>query len=249
MKIGISTLALYPEKLENILGRLEELNVDFCEIINEYPYHQVKSDELDSFNIKTTIHAPLSDINLASPNQAIRKASIQQMKRSMDLALSLDAEVVVVHPGQMPILGRDLEEAVLRYNRESLAECAVYAADCGVNMCVENMPRIDGLLFQDLDELDRLVKDIGAQITLDVGHAHNNFIPTKDMLKSSRVKHVHLSDNDGTFDQHHALGSADIDFKSLIDDLQKMNYQGILVVEVKGAADVKPSLSYLQGII
>lgn len=249
MKIGVSTLALYPEKLENILGRLEELKVDFCEIINEYPYHQVESDELESFNIKTTIHAPLSDINLASHNQAIRKASIQQMKHSMDLARILDAEVVVVHPGQMPILGRDLEKAVLGYNLESLAECALYATDCGVAMCVENMPCIDGLLFQDLDELDRLVRDIDAHITLDVGHAHNNSIPTTEMLKSSRVKHVHLSDNDGSFDQHHALGSAEIDFKSIIGDLQKLKYRGILVVEVKGASDVEPSLSYLQGLM
>jgi sugar phosphate isomerase/epimerase len=249
MKIGVSTLALYPEKLENILSHLEELKVDFCEIINEYPYHQVGSDELESFQIEVTIHAPLSDINLASPNRAIRKASIQQIKRSMDLARSLDTEVVVVHPGQMPILGRDLEDRVLGYNQDSLAECALYATDCGVTMCVENMPCIDGLLFQDLEELDRLVREVDAHITLDVGHAHNNSIPPKEMLKSSRVKHVHLSDNDGSFDQHHALGSADIDFKSIISHLQELNYQGILVVEVKGPDDIKPSLSYLQGLL
>ena len=120
MKIGVSTLAMYPEELENILDRLEELKVDFCEIINEYPYHQVGIDELESYQIQTTIHAPLSDINLASHNQAIRKASVQQMKRSIDLARDLDAEVVVVHPGQMPILRRDLEEAILGYNLKSL---------------------------------------------------------------------------------------------------------------------------------
>jgi sugar phosphate isomerase/epimerase len=116
-------------------------------------------------------------------------------------------------------------------------------------MCVENMPRIEGLLFQDLEELDLLVRDLDVHMTLDVGHAHNNSIPTTEMLKSSRVKHVHLSDNDGTFDQHHALGSADIDFESIISGLQKLNYRGILVVEVKGASDIKPSLSYLQGLL
>ncbi|MDI9437636.1 MAG: sugar phosphate isomerase/epimerase [Euryarchaeota archaeon] len=249
MKIGVSTLALYPEKLDNVLGYLEELKVDFCEIINEYPYHQVGSDDLESFNIQATIHAPLSDINLASPNQAIQKASIMQVKRSMDLARSLDAEVVVVHPGQMPILSRGLEEAVLRYNQDSLAECAAYAFDCGVSMCVENMPRINGLLFQDLAELHQLVQDLDVHITLDVGHAHNNSIPPAEMLKSSRVKHVHLSDNDGSFDHHHALGSAGIDFKSIISHLQELNYRGILVVEVKESADIKPSLSYLQGLL
>ena len=116
-------------------------------------------------------------------------------------------------------------------------------------MCVENMPRIEGLLFQDLEDLDHLVREIDAHITLDVGHAHNNNIPTAEMLRSSRVKHVHLSDNDGSLDQHDALGSADIDFKSLMRDLQKINFQGILVVEVKSAEEVEPSLSYLKGLM
>ncbi len=58
----------------------------------------------------------------------------------MDLAVKLESPVVVVHPGQMPILGRDLENKVLEYNLESLKECASYAHDCGVTMGVENIP-------------------------------------------------------------------------------------------------------------
>ncbi|HMK54885.1 MAG TPA: sugar phosphate isomerase/epimerase family protein [Methanobacteriaceae archaeon] len=247
MKIGVSTLAMYPAELKNILRHLEELGVEYCEIINEYPYHQV--EDLDSYQVKTTVHAPLSDINLASHNRAIREASIREMKSSMDLAVKVDSPVVVVHPGQMPILRRDLEKKVLNYNLESLKDCASYAHDCGVTMCVENMPLIPGLLFQDLEELDELVKEIEAQITLDVGHAHNNQISIQDMLRSSHIKHVHLSDNDSSFDQHDALGSADIDFKSIINGLKKINYNGILVVEVKSAIDVEPSLSYLKDLI
>lgn len=247
MKIGVSTLAMYPEELKSILGHLEELKVDYCEIINEYPYHQV--EDLNSYCVKTTVHAPLSDINLGSHNRAIREASIREMKSSMELAVKLESPVVVVHPGQMPILGRDLENKVLEYNLESLKECASYAHDCGVTMGVENMPHLPGLLFQDLDKLDTLVKEIDAQITLDVGHAHNNQISTEDMLRSSRIKHLHLSDNDGSFDQHHALGSADVDFQSIIQGLKQRGYKGILVVEVKSAMDVKPSLHYLKGLI
>ena len=33
---------------------------------------------------------------------------------------------------------------------------------------------IEGLLYKDLNELENLVLDIDAYITLDVGHAHNN---------------------------------------------------------------------------
>jgi sugar phosphate isomerase/epimerase len=249
MKIGVSTLAMYPDDLYLVLERLEDQKVDYCEIINEYPYHQVNSDETDSFDIKYTIHAPISDINLSSPNHIIRRASVGLMKNAMDLAVDLDSEIVVLHPGQLPILNRNLESKILELNHDSLSECSKYAHECGLSICVENMPRIKGLLFQDLEELDKLVREIGADITLDVGHAHNNHFSAKDMVNSSKIKHIHLSDNDGSFDNHQALGAGNIDFKSVIMGLKGANYDGILVVEVKSLPDVEPSLKYLRELV
>ncbi len=66
------------------------------------------------------------------------------------------------------------------------------------------------------------------------------------MLKSPRIKHIHLSDNDGSFDNHNALGSADIDFKSLFNELNKIKYDGILVVEVNDPQAVSESLDFLE---
>ena len=43
-------------------------------------------------------------------------------------------------------------------------------------------------------------------MTLDVGHAHNTGFSTEEMVKSNHIKHIHLSDNDGSFDNHEALG-------------------------------------------
>ncbi|CEL25264.1 sugar phosphate isomerase/epimerase family protein [Methanobacterium formicicum] len=106
MKIGVSTLALYPQPLQEVLEFLEEKNVDYCEIINEYPYHEIDDGLLDSYQVKLTVHSPLSDINLASHNQLIRNSSITAVKRSMDRAVEWNADLVVVHPGSMPIMGK-----------------------------------------------------------------------------------------------------------------------------------------------
>jgi sugar phosphate isomerase/epimerase len=246
MKIGVSTLALYSQPLKEVLECLEGRKVDYCEIINEFPYHQIDDGFLESYNIKLSVHAPLSDINLASHNQNIRRTSLEEVKRSMDLAVEWNAEVVVVHPGSMPIMGSKIKEKILDYNLTSLQACSIHAQDCGVTMCVENMPNIDGLLYQDLLKLDNLVKDIDAYMTLDVGHAHNNGFSAEEMLKYSRIKHVHFSDNDGTFDQHNALGKGNIDFESILKTLKKIKYHGILVVEVKNLQDVFHSLDYLK---
>lgn len=249
MKISISTLPYYPRPLEEILDILTELNQGYCEIINEYPHDNLDYDVLNSYDIKFTIHAPLSDMNVASHNQRIRNSSVAEIKKSMDTAIKLGSEVVVVHPGHIPILGRKLTTQIMECNLESLRVCSRYAREVGIYMCVENMPDIEGLLFKDLDELEELILDIDAYMTLDVGHAHNNGFSVEDMLKYSHIKHVHLSDNDGSYDSHHALGNNiddnGLDFNSLISGLRKVRYDGQLVVEVEEPSAVEESIDYL----
>jgi sugar phosphate isomerase/epimerase len=222
----------------------------YCEIINEYPYDSFDYDMLNSYDVEYTIHAPLSDINVASHNESIRNASISLIKNSMDIACKLDSEIVVVHPGYMPILGRKITPKVMAFNRNSLKECSNYAEEVGVKMCVENMPDIENLMFTNLDDLNELILDIDAYMTLDVGHAHNNNYTVEDMLKYSRVEHIHLSDNDGSYDSHHALGNNKedngIEFITLFEDLRKINYGGFLVVEVEEPESVKESIDFIK---
>jgi sugar phosphate isomerase/epimerase len=249
MKIGVSTLALSPLPLEDILSYLEELKVDYFEIIHEYPHHEVASELIESHTIRTTVHSPLSDINLASPNKSIRKASISQVKKSMDLAVELNTDIVVVHPGQVPFLSREYKEEILKNSFNSLDECQAYAEDLGVFMCVENMPNMDGFLFQDLNDLNQLAEDLGTLITLDVGHAHTMGFSTDEMIQSDYLGHTHLSDNDGSFDNHEALGKCNIDFENLLKNLKNKNYSGILTIEVKNEMEVLDSLDYLRKLL
>lgn len=249
MKIGVSTLALYPAPLEEILSFLEEQNVDYCELINEYPIKIADSDILDSYDVQFTIHSPISDINLASPNDSIRNSSIEQVKESMDLALEIGADIVVVHPGQVPFLARIFMDKILENNFNSLNECAKYSKDLGVKMCIENMPDMEGYLFKDLNELHQLVEELGAYMTLDAGHANTMGFEAEEMVNTNHLRHLHLSDNDGSFDDHEALGQGNIDFKELLNQLNKKNYDGILTIEVKNKGEVLESLDFLKKII
>ena len=94
--------------------------------------------------------------------------------------------------------------------------------------------------------LYKIVEDLDAYMTLDVGHAHNMKFSVSEMIKSPRIKHIHLSDNDGNFDNHNALGSANVDFKSLFKELVMIGYKGILVVEVSDPQAVSESLDFLK---
>ena len=246
MNISVSTLALSPKPLDKVLASIEDRGLKYCEIINEYPYDSISKDLVESYNIKITVHSPLSDINIASYNDAIRKSSVSLIKNSIELASSMEPCLVVVHPGQIPILGKKFTEKILNNSKESLSECSKYAEDMGVMLCVENMPDIDGLLGKDINELDKMVQQLGAYMTLDVGHANNMGFEISEMLNSPLIKHIHLSDNDGSFDNHNAIGSANIDFETLFNELNKKNYSGILVVEVKDPEAVTESLDYIE---
>lgn len=248
MKIGVSTLALSPMSLENILDYLEGIEIEYCEIIREYPYHEIDIDLVISYDIKTSIHSPLSDMNIASLNESIRNASIEEIKNSMDIASKIDSDTVVVHPGRMAFLAREFKDEIMKNNLKSLKECSEYAEDLGVMMCVENMPDMEGLLYKDLGELSDLVDEIGASMTLDTGHAHNMGLSVDEMLKYHNIGHIHLSDNDASFDNHDAIGSENIDFKSLFNGLKRVKFGGICVIEVKNKDDVLKSINYLQNL-
>ena len=246
MKIGVSTLALFPMSLKEILDYLESINVKYCELMLEYPYNEIDPDLVNSYSIKTSIHTPLSDVNIASLNESIRKASVEEVIKSINLASKVGSEALVVHPGHMAFLARKFQEKIRENSLISLKECSRFAEECGIKLCVENMPDMEGMICKDLDELNELVQEIGALMTIDVGHAHNVGISTGEILKYDNIGHIHLSDNDGSFDNHNAVGSKDIDFKSLFEGLNKKKFDGILVVEVTNRDEILESLDYIK---
>ncbi|ADZ08870.1 Xylose isomerase domain-containing protein TIM barrel [Methanobacterium lacus] len=246
MKIGVSTLALSPTPLETVLTGLEDRKVEYCEIMNEYPYNDIDSDVVGSYNLKISIHSPLSDVNIASYNDRMRTSSVSAIKNSIDTAVSVGSDVVVVHPGQVPILGKKFIDRIKEHSLESLRECSNYADENGIMICIENMPDFEELLLRDLNEVHNVAEELDSHITLDVGHAYNMNFSVEEMLSSPRIKHIHLSDNDGSYDSHDAIGSTNIDFKSLFKELKSVNYDGILVVEVKDPAALTESLDYIK---
>ena len=66
-------------------------------------YHQydrnVYREYAAKFQMKTFVHSCSWDLNLASLNEGIRQASVQEVIASLHLARDLEASEVTVHPG------------------------------------------------------------------------------------------------------------------------------------------------------
>ncbi|MDR2967493.1 MAG: sugar phosphate isomerase/epimerase [Methanobacteriaceae archaeon] len=247
MKIGVSSLSFYKENILNNLEFIEGLNVDYFEILKDYPNDKIDNDILKSYNLKYTVHSPFIDLNLSSLNRNIQKLSIAEIKKSIDLARELESEIVVVHPGSVPFLSRPFEKEILAISKESIKICGDYGKDLGVKVAIENMPNIEGFLYQNVFKLNELLEELEMTMTLDLAHAITNGFKENELYFDS-VKHIHLSDNNHEFDEHLSLGEGSIDFKAVIDIFNKNNYDGVYTIEVYDKESVVKSVEYLKKI-
>ena len=246
MKIGASTLAGIEYELEDTLEFIENLGLEYAELVNQYPFEQIDPDILESYNLKYSMHAPFMDINIASLQEKSRLSSIEQIKSSIDLANKIDAEAVVVHPGLIPFLANKyFKDRVYETTNNSIKQLGDYGKDLGVLTTIENMPTFEGMIYQNLKDLDEILTSYDMAMTLDIGHANHVGYAPDEMIFDS-IKHIHAHDNFGDDDAHLALGEGSIDLKYIIDSLEKKNYDGIYIIEVNDYDSIKKSYEYIK---
>lgn len=251
MEFGISTLALHDEKLKDMLEDVNSFkeeysfNINHMEILFDYPHNPLNTDLINSYNLNYSIHSPISDINIAALNEGIRVASINEIKKSIDTAAKINAELVVVHPGKLAFLNQKYLDKALTLTYESLQECKEYADNIGINITLENMPTIPGFLYQNLEETNNLAIKLNIPMTLDIGHAATAGYDIKDTFFKN-IQHIHLSNNDGKSDLHWQLDKGTIDIKSFLQLFEENGFNGVYLLEIEEKEDLIKSLDYLE---
>ena len=245
MKIGASTLATFKNSLDESLEFIESLGIKYVELLHQYPTEEFDLDILNSFNLDYTIHAPFMDVNIAALGSKSRANSIEQIKDSIDLANQIDAKVVVVHPGLIPFLAREMPEEVYKVSDNSIKEIGDYSHDLGVNTTIENMPAFETMIYQDMNRLNETLVEFDMGMTFDIGHAHHSGISPDEMYFDS-IKHIHAHDNMGDEDSHLALGEGNIQLKDIITTFKNKKYDGIYMIEVNNKDSIKKSLEFFK---
>jgi len=123
---------------------------------------------------------------------------------------------------------------------EQVSRCADIAARKGLTLAIET--RVNDV-FSSTDAVVNILKESGASnvgVILDVAHVHagKEYLDLVIPKLSSLIKLVHLSDNDGTQAYHHSPGSGNIDIPAVIRHLKRIGYDGYLVVDTSGVADI-----------
>jgi sugar phosphate isomerase/epimerase len=246
MKYGASGFPIKPVCEE--IQRVADLGFDYFELSMDPPEgHWTKICELEN-----QIMAILADTGMPvichlpcfvyTPDltPAIRRASLDEMKHSLDAAAGINVHKAVLHPGYITGMGMFAMDAAKKYAHTALTAIVAHARDLNIQLCFENMFPSYHLNFEP-ESFEDLFKEFpGLKMTLDTGHA-NIGDPEQTRLGqfvtrlAPYIGHVHISDNFGKKDDHMAVGKGNIDFKSLVSSLKQAGYDDTITFEVFSA--------------
>ncbi len=228
---------------------LEELGYTGWEIVADGKYRldnpenfAAVRENLESTGLRATVHAPYSDLNLASLNYPIWRESIRQTCCCIQHAAEL-TDRVTVHPGFVSPVGKLVPEKVWEMQKTALVEIGRYAEDHGVLACVENMISIKDFLCRYPEEILGLTEGIaGIGVTLDIGHANTNGQVDAFLAHVKEISHLHIHDNHGQSDEHLALGDGTIAWEK-VGRIVARDYSGTVVIEGRSLEEAKRSLA------
>ena len=279
-KLGLSTYSLFLKKnYQQAMQFAVEHGFQGIEIwsnVFDFWPGAVSAGEIDAIRaISRDNHISLAmhfcgGNNLADINPGHLRESVDQLKETIRLCHSIGGEILVIHPGIAPHLSAHdkgsfalypqfspiaLKRNAIQRFKKSLAEAAVFAERHDVVLGLENFSHVKGCIQSTFDELVEWVDEIGnpaLQITLDIGHANlEGGVEKAIEIFGSRIKHVHVNDNNGISSDHGELGTGTIDWKTNAPFLKSFN--GMLSLELLGFDDLEGTVlrskSFLEKLL
>jgi len=238
-EVGISTNCVMHLSLEEALATLEPLT-NLVEIQCDANHSLFRhASVLDRFDLRYTIHAPTADGNIAESFEPIRRASIDVLRETAEIADTAGVEKLVIHPGFC--LDQTGREASVSALHRSIQELGALQEEFSVRFVMENLGSMECCYFQNT-ELVQEIRAAGLGLTLDVGHA--NLTGMLDAFLQEKPDHFHLHDNKGISDEHAACGTGTVDFGKILPEIRNAT----LILEVLKLEDVKPSMDYLASL-
>ncbi len=225
---------------------------DHWEIFSEVEHDVTRFDvqfteTLKSYGLSYSIHTPISDTNIASLAPSMMDATIRLFERNMELARTLDIDVLTVHPGVYSLSVPGVKEKSIMAAKKALVALEKLSVEYSVTLAVENMPSFPVMMGQTAEELSDLMRVTGLDICYDIGHANTTGQLDKipEVFKG-RIANVHIHDNMGDKDAHLTIGQGNIDFEKVLTSLK--GYKGNYIIEAKSfesAVESKKVLSKL----
>jgi D-psicose/D-tagatose/L-ribulose 3-epimerase len=180
-----------------------------------------------------------AQVNPISPDQAIRAAAVDNLKKGIDDARLIGAEFLGggIYQAHKYFTGRGPTLDEWNWSANYLRTCGEYARQAGVRLGLEFLNRFEVFLINTSAECRRMVEQVGLDnvgVHYDTHHANIEDPNPRTALLDIKgtVNHVHLSES-----HRGALGTGQVDWDANFAALHAINYSGWLVIEAFGTAD------------
>ena len=239
--IYLSTIDENAQLLADTYGLGLEI-AEFCTAWNMDLEYE-KTDEIVRSKIGKValklLHAPFNELFPCAIDPKARELARQRYHQAIDLARQYGAEKVIIHGGYNPWLYFPVwyKSQSVVFWKEFLQE------DPGVDIVLENV------LEEEPDMLTDIVREVDHPrlgICLDVGHAnsYSKASPMEWLEKCAPwLSHVHLHNNDGSWDTHSPLDEGTIPVKELLIRLEALCPKATITLELM---DAEASLQWLK---
>jgi sugar phosphate isomerase/epimerase len=203
------------------------------------------------------VHAPIFEsfannqwgppLTLASADPEMRARAVDEARRALQIARRIPFGVLVAHLGiprsQQPAPGDNNRDAA----RRSIEELQAAAEPLGVRIALELIPNDLSRAGSLVHFIDNVLEGAPVGICLDFGHAHMEG-DVVDVIEtvSEHLITTHVHDNGGRTDDHLVPFDGTIDWPSALTAIQKVGYDGPLLLELAAHGSARETLQRAQ---
>lgn len=207
--------------------------------------------------VLSSVHAPINEsftggrwgrsLSVASPDENDRAAAVSETERALHIARRISLPVLVLHLGvprnQEAPGGGNARGAA----RRSVEELQRTAEPLGVKIAVEVIPNEISGAGSLAHFVEEDLEGVPVGICLDFGHAHmDGDVVDAIEAVSEHLIATHVHDNGGRTDDHLVPFDGTIDWAAALTAVQKVGYDGTLLLELAAHGSPKETLKKAQ---
>jgi sugar phosphate isomerase/epimerase len=175
---------------------------------------------------------PQAVLNITERTKAKRMATVDEIKRALEIAETIPFRYMVQHLG---VSEEEFDERKVDAAFSSLEELMLFARHRGVEILLENIPN-------ELSTAERLMSfvkttHLDLHFVFDLGHANiGGGVAAEFEIMKERIRSTHVHDNDGESDSHlfpFLAEGGTIDWKNTMKLLRSRPGQYPLLLELK----------------
>jgi len=192
----------------------------------------------------------LLEADVSNPDPHQRAEDLQRIQRHIAIAARIGVRVVVVHPGgRYEAITNAERDRLLALNRNAFRRLGDRAAELGLRLALENLFRPWAATPEEMEAILAVIDHPAVGVALDTSHANvaGLDLPTLIRRFEKRLLATHISDNDGSGDQHRTPGYGRINWPPVMAALAEIGCAGPFNLEIPGERHPLMGLRRLKG--